>query len=716
MTMAGPSDERRPNAVHAPAVDFGPFHYDPAQGVLSSNGEEISLPPRVVAVFNVLLEHRGRVVTKQKLIDRVWPGTYVTDTSVSEAISQLRQALGDDAQEPRYVQTMHRRGYRFIAPIPLPRAAMEARNDGTPREPDVHPQRRTGTWIIAATIAAAVIAGWMAHSWSSSLSIRPSPPVHLTLALGEGEAFEPYAASLAISPDGADVFYVAERDGKSMLHRRPLNRFESTPLEGTEGATMPFVSPDGKWIGFLAGPRLMKMNLAGGVPVPICKAGKVFGAAWTPDGNIIFAAWLSGLRMVSADGGPVRMLATPNPKRGEIGYVWPELLPDGRSVLFTALSNTAGSARVVLLSLASGEQRVLLERGAGAKYVSSGHLLYVRDNVVEAVAFDVRRRRIHGSPFPILRDVATNAFAGLLQLVVSRSGAIVYAPGAPAPPNRTLMQLNDDGSTAAVPSPPRLYRNVETSPDDRRVAVTVVEDGRSDVWITDLRTGTMQRITSDAFNIEPVWSPDGEWIYFASDRQGPFNIYRRLASGTGPIERVMASDRHQYPLFWAPDGKRLVYGETHADTALDIWLHDLSGHKPEQRVLVATRGFDYEATVSPDGRWLLYESDEGGEQEVYLQQFPEGTGRRQISTSGGTQAFWSSDGRTIYYQNGETVYAVPVTLDPELRVGKPEKVIEESIMIAQRAAPPARLTYIREAKDAGKSRELRVILGARGLL
>ena len=701
-------DTGSPFPRHLPGteiVEFGPFRFDHAERVLMRDGEEIRLPPRVIGVLQFLLERQGKVVSKQALIDGVWNGTAVTETSLTEAISILRQALGDDAQDPRYLETVHRRGYRFRnaggSPAEPAASTPPVGSETLPAQP-----ARTPAFLIGAIVLVAIVVAVIA----TRRSAPPQKPAHVTIGtVGELKEW----SSLAVSPSGRDVIYVARQNGEVMLYHRSLDDFESRLIAGTSNAFYPFFSPDGEWVGYFANGKLMKVKLKGGVPITVCRAIGNGGATWTRDGSIIFASPIGGLSRVSAEGGTPETLTVPDSVAGEVGHVAPQILPDGKSVLFTIFATTVHRAKIAVLSLETKQRRVILEHAGGARYIPGGYLVYSSSDAVRVAKFDAATQRV-GAQVDVMRDVMANPFSGVLQLSVADDGTIVYFSGeTKETPVRELVQRDASGRITTIPAPLRYYRNLELAPDGQRAAVTILQEDRSDVWMADLRNGTLNRLSFEGFNIEPVWSPDGEWVYYASNRSGPYNIYRRRANGQGAEERLLVSARHQYPLFWSPDGTILVISQSNPVTGIDIHLLERApGGGWKNRPFVQTVDSDLVAEVSPDGKWIAYASYEGSDWTIYLQDFPEGRGKWQMSTEGGWQPFWSADGATLYFESGEKLVGVPLTF----RVGGVERgreiaIKDESFALTQRGAAPGTFTIIRTKEEPEPKRELRMISG-----
>jgi DNA-binding winged helix-turn-helix (wHTH) protein/Tol biopolymer transport system component len=737
-------------AVHpaaASTVAFGGFLFDRANGILSRGGEEVPLPPRALGVLSFLLDRPGRVVSKQALLDGVWNGAYVTETSLSEAVSLLRQALGDDAQRPLYIQTVHRRGYRFIAPLrpeeaPGPREAAPhpaGRGDaptpaaepggerrfatavGTGARPaaesPAHPRRR-------ALVRGAALAGTLALVAGGFLAGRltrpgegaaPAPQTRFAFAPPGGNELLSYTPSLAVSPDGRRIVYAAagQADGDHWLFERPLGATTSRRIPGSRGAMAPFFSPDGTALAFFAEGELRTLPLGGGTPVSLAEA-REGGGSWGGDGTIVFSSdKQDSLFVVPAAGGAPRRLTRPDPARGEIAHWWPQRLPGAEAVVFTAWHSTLHDARVEWLSLRTGERRTLVSGGAGGRY-AAGRLLWARpDGTVLAAPFDVAAGRLTAPPAPLQAGVATHPFWGFTQLATGGE-TLAFLPAGPPLGQRRLVRF--DGTAARdLPAPVRFYRNLRVGPRGK-LAATLLDRDRSDVWLVDPMDGALSRLTFEAFNIEPVWSPDGEWVAFASNRTGAFNVHRRRADGSAPPELLMPSARHQHPVSWSPDGRELLFGEIAPETGFDVWVLDLATRRT--RPLLRAPGHELYPAFSPDGRWVAYLVEHDGRWEVMVRSYPfapGGGGSWQVSVDGGAEATWRPDGRALIYRRGPKVWEVPVAPEGrELNPGAPRRVLQRDDLVLVAAAPAGGLYAIVEdrAKQLGAApREIQVVVG-----
>jgi len=482
---------------------------------------------------------------------------------------------------------------------------------------------------------------------------------------------------VAFSPDGSRLVYVATRGGSTQLYVRAIGRSEPTPIPGTEGAETPFFSPDGQSVGFFAEGKLKKVSLSGGAPLTLCSAPINRGASWAPDDSIIFtpAAATSGLFQVSAAGGTPKSLTTPDRSKGEVSHRWPEFLPGGKALLFTIwIGSSFDNSRIGLLSPETGERRVLLEGGAYARYVPSGHLVYARSGGLMAVPFDLKRLEVSGPPVSILEGVSTSPLSGAAQFSISGDGSFIYVPGGSSFGERTLVWVDRKGAVRPLPAPPRAYASPRLSPDGQRLAVGI-QDTNPGLWLYELGRGTLTRLAATALVPFPTWMPDGKQVTFAAALNGPYNLYRMPSDGSGGAERLTTSENMQFPGSWSPDGQVLLYSEADSKTGWHIWMLKLEGDRKPQPFLQSSSN-EGGAKVSPDGHWLAYQSDESGRGEVYVRPFPGPGGKSQISTDGGTEPMWSRNGRELFYRSGDKMMAATIETKPVFAAAKPKLLFE----------------------------------------
>jgi eukaryotic-like serine/threonine-protein kinase len=621
-------------------VSFGPFTFDRGNGLLREGAREIPLPPRVLAVLDLLVTRASTVVPKQELIDSVWKDAFVTDTSLAEAISVLRQALGDDPQAPQYIQTVHRRGYRFVAPVSRLSAAAgateRAESAATQLDrPAVSIGRQLVPWGIATLcLILAVVAVWQYTSYRP----QTSPVVRMRIEPASNTVFDTRAPALALSPDGLLLAW-SGCDSVCRLYVQPLDQLDPLAVPGTDGASAPFFSYDSRWIGFFASGKLQKVAVAGGMPVPVTDAAQPFGAAWLPDGHIVFAASeRGGLMQVSESGGTAEQLTIPSADAGEVRHCWPTLAPGERALLFTIATSphNEAPARIGLINLAQRSAwQSIIANADMARAVSPDYIAFSRANEIHAVAFDRARQVIAGSDQTVINGVAPAQFA------VARSGAIVYA-------------------TAAAATHPSLTWIPQGTPMSADLAslqdLTVTRDGAhvagvtgSDIWVGDVSRGTTTRLTHGGTNVGPVWSSDGTAVYYAAASGGSFEAWSRDSSATQPPKRVLSSaQRHVFPSSLSLDGQLMAYTESGGLTRGDVRVVNVA-----TGASVATIETPFDETngvLSPDGRLLAYQSDESGRWEVYVLKL-DNRQRIPISSSGGRDPRWwpTSGGSSLLY-------------------------------------------------------------------
>ncbi len=522
-------------------------------------------------------------------------------------------------------------------------------------------------------LVAAVAAGFVVWNLKQEPSPAPGPVMRFGIALPRSEQLAGTDfPSVALSPRGAHIAYIATRGSVSQLFLRSMNSTEAQPVEGAEQALCPFFSPDGQWVGFFMGGKLMKVSVNGGAPVALCNAPTGFGAVWGPDNMITFAPTAgSGLSQVSADGGALRQVTTLDSKSGEFSHRWPELLPDGKTVLFCI--GTAGSwdeAQIVAQALDSGKRYPLVSGGVSPHYVPPGYLVYTHAGTLMAAPFDAAQRKVTGPAVEVMQNIWETA-DGAAQLSISPLGHLVYAPGGLPGSKHALVWVSRKGAVEPLAAPPDAYAGPRLSPDGRRLAVTITQNS-DNIWIYDIPTGKFTQLTFEGDNSMPVWTPDGAHLTFTSNRTGPMNLFWKRPEG-GADERLATSESMQAAHTWSRDGNVLVFVENRPATGRDIWMLPSDGTpKPVLQSLSNEDG----PALSPDARWLAYVSDESGSDEVYIVSFPGSQGKRQISAGGGDEPLWNHEGNEIFYRNGDRMMAVRVATTPSFKAGAPQLLFE----------------------------------------
>ena len=495
----------------------------------------------------------------------------------------------------------------------------------------------------------------------------------------------PTRTAVAMSKDGRFIVYSASTENpgpqaKAQLYLRRTDRSEAKPIAGTEGGINPFLSPDDRWVGFWADGKLMKVSIDGGVPVTLCNAAQPFGASWALDNSILFAdAKSSGLLRVSAEGGEAESWTTPDKTKEEFSHRLPYCLPDGKGVLFTIMRELYDlQPRTALLDLKTRKWRVLMEDAADARYVPTGHLVFLRQGSLMAVPFDLGRREVMGQPVPVIANVmqalnvtSRNYDTAAGQFSISDSGWLVYAEGGILPDRQgSLAWVDHHGRAEPIASFKAPFFAPRLSPDGQRIAYITL--GRGDrIWVFDLNRGTASQLTGEGKADFVTWTPDNKRLVFAWWKAGLPNLYWQPVDGSSAMERLTTSDYRQSPGSWSPDGATLAFVESHPDALGEILLLDLRSRRITPFLNSgASEGYP---EFSPDGHWMAYVSDESGRLEVYVRPFPGSGGKSLISQEGGTQPLWARNGRQLFYRStdGAQIWAVDVRADGGFSASKP---------------------------------------------
>jgi eukaryotic-like serine/threonine-protein kinase len=543
--------------------------------------------------------------------------------------------------------------------------------------PEPHPTRTWAPWAIAALAGA--VAVWAVSTPPAAM--LPAAEGLLSIALPAESSLvtddtpQNTYGPLVVSPDGRHVVYVAPAGRRTQLFVRAMTELAPRALPGTEGARLPFFSPDGLWVGFFADDRLRKIPLAGGTPVTLAEAPDGSGGSWGPNGEIVFApAASSGLFAVPDGGGTPRRVTSLDPVRGDDVHRWPQVLPGGRSVLFTVDAWSRETSEMAIADLTTGGVRIVQQDASLARYVpgasgGAGQLVFVQDGDLMAASFDPRSDEPAGPPVVVLEGVRAGQFD------VSASGTMVYVPAPAVATDYSLVWVDRQGKETPINDLPRGYEDLHLSPDGRRVAVTVEERGPDQpahVWLADTARGTVTRFTFDGFSRDPVWAPDGQSIVFGSKRgDGIFGLYVQPLDGRTPAELVWPSPIPIWPdpQSWTPDGRTVVFSTKGAETSDDIWtlsLDDRTAHP-----WLATPAAEWGGRLSPDGRWMAYNVTESGRTSVYVQPFPGPGAKQLVSVRGGINPIWSPTGRELFYREDDAVLAVDVDTSAGFTAGRP---------------------------------------------
>jgi serine/threonine-protein kinase len=608
------------------------------------------------------------------------------------------------------------------------------------RAPEPGARRQVAWWLLPAVVVVAASVGGTLGWWLGRTGTPPqTSPVRLEVSLPAGTRLAGSAAPpLAVSPDGSRVAYVALKPGgRTQIHLRPFDRFDAVPLAGTEGASAPFFSPDGRWVAFFANGALHKVSVDGGAALKIADTPSVWSATWGGDNVIVFASTGASnhLRRVSADGGTAEILTTPDAAQGEMQHAYPQMLPDGKGVLFSVVSEKGWFLDVATLS--NGERRRLRQSpiNNATIYLASGHLAYAEAGGLVVVPFDVSNGQLTGAPIPVLERVETTAFGGAL-FTVSASGTLVYVPTVTTLPRRSLVAVDRDGRTRTIVPERGAFAHPRFSPDGASLAVTMEGENGHDIWIFDLRRGTRTRLTAGGENHYPVWAPDSTTLAFqAADAMGPSLFTRPVGGGTatslvtrsaseanaalsnavagllpGTLPQLGGTNPH-VPASWSKDGS-LAFDEQKPSAERDIWIAPKDG-SPAPFLLTP---FDESSpALSPNGKWLAYVSDESGRSDVYVQPYPGPGGKWAISEAGGADPLWSPSGDELFYRQGDRLMVVDVQFTPEFRAGRPRQLLEwpQEAGASSRnfdISPDGRSFVMVRTDEGGVQDQLRVVL------
>ena len=505
---------------------------------------------------------------------------------------------------------------------------------------------------------------------------KPAPAV-LKFSVTQPEHTS-YPGMPSVSPDGRYLtFSAVGPEGKRMLWLRPLDALHATVIQGSEGASAPFWSPDSQMIAFFGGKNLNKVRISGGAPEVICQAeASPGGGAWNKDGTILFSPSLSdGFYRVSAHGGKPQLVFKLDETKNERGDLWPQFLPDGKHFVFYQQTDSAETSGVYVGSLDSPSYHLLFPSQTNAVYSASdpnsprtGYLLYINDRNLTALKFNSGSLETDGDPMTLATDIGAVRSLALAPISVSATGVLVYQ--GVGQPTRQIVWMDRGGKQLALTGEPGEWGPVRISPDGNRAAAAKLgPDGKNaHLWLLDV-SGAAEQISPDTGVHEgsPVWSPDGAHLAYFSKQNEVYDIYSRLALPGSHGELLLKSDAAKYPTDWSHDGKYLIFGQAGKGTRLDVWGLSV-GDRRSAPILdtVYAEGF---GAISPDGKWLAYQSDQSGRNEIYIQQFDglsNGTKRRWMISKGGGLPRWRSDSSELFYmtQDGRMM-AVPIHLSAD---------------------------------------------------
>ena len=457
------------------------------------------------------------------------------------------------------------------------------------------------------------------------------------------------------SPDGERlVFSAVSSDGRQLLWVRPFDSAAAKPLDGTDGATFPFWSADGRSLGFFANGKLSRIDVSGGPPLALCDIAIGRGGTWGADGTILFTPNVSSpVFRIAASGGTPRQVTTLNASLNERSHRWTQLLPDNKHFLFFAQRAVVGIGGVYAGSLDGGAPKLIMQNDSNVVYSRPGYLLFVRQGILMAQRFNASQLRLDGDAVPLVEHVGVNAITSRAIFAVSETGMMVYEAGDATGDTDQLVWYDRSGRQIEATGTPGLYLEPSVSADSSKLAISSLAGGTGNlnIWVFDLARTTKTRLTfPPSSDRQPNWAPDGKFVAFVSNRNGPPHIYLNASDGTGTPTTLTADDASQFAPRFTADGRYLLFERLaeQPNSRREIWGVTLSGDRKAFPVIQSEYDV-YAPALSPDGKWLAYESRESGRPEICVIPFLHGTGKWEVSAAGGVQPRWRWDGRELFY-------------------------------------------------------------------
>ncbi len=532
---------------------------------------------------------------------------------------------------------------------------------------------RRSIWPAMALISAtaAGFAWWKLASMPPPRHFRFIVPTPTTARL----AIDP--SHVLFAPDGHSIVYTASVGGRRRLYVRPLAELTAREIRGSEDASLPFFSPDGKWIAFATQSDILyKIPVIGGAPVQLAQSAGWRGGTWSRSGDIVISGD-SGLYRVPAGGGRLERLTRPDSAREERAHIQPMFLPDGKTIVFRIEDPTSrANDKLAAISLDEKGYELVGVRGGNPLAFIDGKLIYGRPGgLIAAVSFDARRRKAVGEPVILLDEVSVYAGAAAS---FAADGSLVYVKSS----NASLLIVTDDrGVPIGGGAETRRYTRPRLSPDGRTIAVEISSGGanRADIWAYEIGSEVLSRLTSQATSEQPEWTPDGRHIVYLREHEGKKEIWRVPADGSGSEARLFASPRSVREVTLSPDGTLAVFRIDNPTTRWDLWLLSLDTTRaaPRATPLVASSFNEQAPRISPDGRWLAYISDESGRYEVYVRPFPGPGARVQVSVNGGGEPLWTANGSRIVYRSGTKFMAATLATAKGISVTARQELFED---------------------------------------
>jgi eukaryotic-like serine/threonine-protein kinase len=681
----------QPGISPARQFSFGPFAFDEAAGELKKHGMPVRLQGQPLQILRMLLRQPGEVLPRDEFQKQLWESSTFVDFEhgLNAAMNRLRQTLGDSAEQPRYIETLAGRGYRFIAPLQetfaeSPSLMSKSRAaphlaPAVPAPPRHHVQRRP---LVLGMIAAALIVGIAGSHWAATRpQANAGPPLRFSISPPNGFALEAGSSRqiFALSPDGARLAFTAmDATGKGTLFIRDLDGLDSWPLANSFGAYHVFWAPDGRSLFFTVGSSLRRTTLENNSFQVICETPPMMLTGAVMGADLLISGRTNNF-VVSVSGGQA--------KATRDFYPWPQVLPDGKHLLYTVFDPRSGHHRIRVVKHGEPETvKDLLESDSRAVYTPSvlhsgtGYILYVRAGNILAHPFNLRSLEMQDQPLPVVSQTYSFFPTGAADFSVSNNGTLAYRR------YRSQSQLawvNRRGDVVKTVGPANVnVKQGSLSPDGQKIAAPIynVERGVNDMWIINAEPDGARRVIAGRGQVDnPVWAPDSAKLAFNRAYDSPPRLFVR-GLGEHDSDEQLPEDYFQLASDWSRDGRFIAF--TNSGSAInnelkgDVWLIDMArGRKVIH--LISTPFHEANPAFSPDGRWLAFTSDESGRTELYVQAFEAGeaphlTGERHLVSRNGALALrWRRDARELFFLSSNSrVYAVPVVLSPLPKIGE----------------------------------------------
>jgi len=686
---------------------FGPFAFDERSGELHKHGARLRLQGQPRQILEALISQPGEVVSRDDIRQRLWSGaTFVDfDHGLNAAMNRLRIVLGDSADQPRYIETIPGRGYRFIAPVraslPKPVLVMtpshelaEAESSMPVRLPSRTARQSWVAWVIGMAVVVALAGGYMAIHRPQTNTLAPT--LRSSIFPPAGYALEAASSrqTFALSPEGTRLAFSAmDASGLFQTFIRDLDAVESRPLPNSIGSYTIFWAPDGRSLFTTNGGNVRRSPVDGDSYQVICDTPSLMLTGVLIPPRLMISARSANL-VVEASGGVPRTMKE--------FYPWPQILPDGKHLLYTVLDTQSGHHRARVVKFGELQSvKDLVETDSRTMYTpsvikpESGYLLYVRAGNILAQAFDPRSLRIKGEPVAVISRAYSFFPSGAADFSVSDNGILAYKRYVS---RSQLAWVTRAGEVVSTVGPANVnVKEARLSPDGKKIATAIfnVDRGSNEIWIVNSETGAARRAIVGPGSVDsPVWAPDSARLAFSRAFATPPKLLLR-GIDEQDVDESIADGYFQTPTDWSPDGRFIAFGnttfaQTNNELRGEVWLVDMARGRKVIR-LISTPFHEAVPAFSPDGRWLAFTSTESGQSEVYLQALEGGDSprltaeRHLVSKRGATCLRWARNGKELFYLASDgRLYAVAISLYPKLKIAEPAPLF--SISTEARAA------------------------------